>query len=337
VVSLSLLGAILAGLLGLATPADAHEVRPGYFELNEAEPGTFEVFWKQPRRGALLLVLDPVLPQHCTETVRHPPEHLAGALVERWTVECQAADGDPDRMFHGETFGIDGLERTLTDVLLRISFTNGDSLTQLLRPEEPSVTVDREAAGNAWPYFRLGVEHLVFGVDHILFVIGLLFYVRDPWRLVGVITSFTLAHSITLALSSLDVVRISPAPVEAVIALSILFLAVELLRPEDQRSPITTKSPWLIAFAFGLLHGFGFAGALAEIGLPQRAIALALFLFNVGVEVGQLLVVAVVLALLALVKRVGIVVPELVVRAPIYATGIISAFWFVERMGRIVV
>ena len=323
--------------LAAAIPASGHEVRPGYLELNEAEPGIFEVFWKQPRRGALLLQLDPVLPEHCTETVRHPPEHLAGSLVERWTVQCEAADGDPDRMFHGETFALAGLERTLTDVLLRISFVNGDSLTQLLRPEEPSATVDREAAGNAWPYFRLGVEHLLFGIDHILFVIGLLFYVRDPWRLVGVITSFTLAHSITLALSSLDVVKLSSAPVEAIIALSILFLAVELLRPEEQRSPITTKRPWLIAFAFGLLHGFGFAGALAEIGLPERAIAMALFLFNVGVEVGQLMLVAVVLALLAVVKRIGIVMPELVVRAPIYATGIIAAFWFVERVGRIVV
>ncbi len=325
------------GLLAAVVPASAHEVRPGYLELNEAEPGTFEVVWKQPRRGALLLLLDPVLPEHCAETARQAPENLAGALVERWTVECEAADGDPDRIFHGETFGIAGLERTLTDVLLRMSFANGDSLTQLLRPEAPTTTVDREAAGNALPYFRLGVEHLVFGFDHILFVIGLLFYVRSPWRLVGVITSFTLAHSITLALSSLDVVKLSSAPVEAVIALSILFLAVELLRPEDQRSPITTKSPWLIAFAFGLLHGFGFAGALAEIGLPQRAIAMALFLFNVGVEVGQLLVVAVVLAAVAAVKRIGIVVPELVVRAPVYATGIIAAFWFVERVGRIVV
>ena len=255
-------------MLAAAVPASAHEVRPGYLELHEGEPGTFEVVWKQPRRGALLLLLDPVLPEHCTETARLAPESLAGALVERWTVECGAADDDPDRIFHGETFAIAGLERTLTDVLLRMSFANGDSLTQLLRPEAPSVTVDREAAGNALPYFRLGVEHLVFGFDHILFVIGLLFYVRSPWRLVGVITSFTLAHSITLALSSLDVVRLSSAPVEAVIALSILFLAVELLRPEDQRSPITTTSPWLIAFAFGLLHGFGFAGALAEIGLP---------------------------------------------------------------------
>ncbi|MCY3965326.1 MAG: HupE/UreJ family protein [Acidobacteria bacterium] len=320
-----------------AVPANGHEVRPGYLELNEVEAGRFEVVWKQPRRGALLLLLDPVLPEYCTEIARQPPENLAGALLERWTVDCAEEGVDPDRTFHGDIFGIAGLERTLTDVLLRISFENGDSLTQLLRPEAPTVTVDREAAGNALPYFRLGVEHLVFGFDHILFVIGLLFYVRSPWRLVGVITSFTLAHSITLALSSLDVVKLSSAPVEAVIALSILFLAVELLRPEEKRSPITTKSPWLIAFAFGLLHGFGFAGALAEIGLPQRAIALALFLFNVGVEVGQLLVVAVVLAAVAVVKRVGIVVPELILRTPIYATGIIAAFWFVERVARIVV
>ena len=221
-------------------------------------------------------------------------------------------------------------------MLLRISFVGGDSLTQLLRPDAPSYTVDREAAGNAAPYFRLGVEHLLFGFDHILFVIGLLFYVRSPWRLVGVITSFTVAHSITLALSSLGVVRLSGAPVEAVIALSILFLAVELLRPEDRRSPITSKRPWLIAFAFGLLHGFGFAGALAEIGLPQRAIALALFLFNVGVEVGQLMVVVVVLAVVAALGRTGVVVPEMIKRVPIYATGTIAAFWFVERVARIV-
>ncbi len=257
--------------------------------------------------------------------------------MERWTVACTVPDDDPERTFHGDTFAIDGLQRSLTDVLLRISFANGDSLTQLLRPESPSATVDREAAGNALPYFRLGVEHLIFGIDHILFVIGLLFYVRDPWRLVGVITSFTAAHSITLALSSLEVMRLPGPPVEAIIALSIVFLAVELLRPEEKRSPITTRRPWLIAFAFGLLHGFGFAGALAEIGLPERAIALALLLFNVGVEVGQLMLVGVVLALAEVVKRLGIVVPELLLRMPIHATGIIAAFWFVERTAGIVI
>ena len=211
---------------------------------------------------------------------------------------------------------------------------DGASLDHLLRSEAPRVILSSESgAGAAVPtYLRLGIEHLLFGFDHILFVVGLLFFVRRPLQLVQVVTAFTAAHSVTLALSTLGVVTVSQRPVEAVIALSILFLAVELVRGAHGRPSAMARSPWAIAFGFGLLHGFGFAGALAEIGLPESARAMALLLFNVGVEIGQLAIVGVLLTLLQVVRIWCIPVPALAARLPLYLMGTVSAYWFVERV-----
>ena len=325
---------VLLAMLLLPSAVDAHEVRPAYLQVTEVSAGRFAVLWKQPilpdadpglvRR----LPLEPRFPSHCREGERALPDLTATALLERWTLTCGEAG------LLGAEIAVDGLPRTLTDVLLRVRLLDGTSVDHLLRSEAPRVLLSRESsAGTAVPtYLLLGIEHLLFGFDHILFVVGLLFFVQRPLQLVQVVTAFTGAHSITLALSSLGVVTLSQRPVEAVIALSILFLAVELARgAKDERSAMA-RSPWAIAFGFGLLHGFGFAGALAEIGLPESARAMALLLFNVGVEIGQLAVVGVLLGLLQIVRIWRVPVPAVAAQVPIYVMGTVAAYWFVERV-----
>ena len=342
----------LLGAAALPSVLAAHEVRPAYLELTEVSAGRFEVLWKQPvladaEPGLVRrLPLRPAFPAQCREAGRALPELTAAALLERWTIDC-GAEG-----LGTEPIEIAGLPRTLTDVLLRVRFADGASVDHLLRPEAPRVVVSPVGSGGmAVPaYLRLGVEHLLFGFDHILFVVGLMFLVRRPLQLVQVVTAFTAAHSITLALSTLGVLTLSQRPVEAVIALSILYLAVELARGAgsaggaDRGHPAAgaseptgagfslARSPWAIAFGFGLLHGFGFAGALADIGLPEQARAMALLLFNVGVEIGQLMVVGVLLALLYGLRVRRVPLPAAAVQAPIVVMGTVSAYWFVERV-----
>ena len=336
----------LLGAAALPSGLAAHEVRPAYLELTEVSAGRFEVLWKQPvladaEPGLVRrLPLRPAFPAQCREAGRALPELTASALLERWTIDC-GAEGLVDAPIE-----IAGLPRTLTDVLLRVRFRDGEAVDHLLRPEAPRVAVSPEAGGGmAVPaYLRLGVEHLLFGFDHILFVVGLMFLVRRPLQLVQVVTAFTAAHSITLALSTLGVLTLSQRPVEAVIALSILYLAVELARgagraggaggaagARDGRSSLA-RSPWAIAFGFGLLHGFGFAGALADIGLPEQARAMALLLFNVGVEIGQLMIVGLLLALLYGLRVRRAPLPAVAVQAPIVVMGTVSAYWFLERV-----
>lgn len=327
--------AVLAAVM-LPLAVEAHEVRPAYLELTEVSAGRFEVLWKQPvlpgaESGTVRrLPLEPRFPEHCVSGERALPELTESALLERWSMTCNRT-GSPEAGIEVE---VAGLPRTLTDVLLRVRFLDGTSVDHLLRPEAPRVAVSHEPrVGVTVPtYLQLGIEHLLFGFDHILFVVGLMFFVRRPLQLVQVVTAFTAAHSITLALSTLGVLTLSQRPVEAVIALSILFLAVELVRNTGGGSSPMTRSPWMIAFGFGLLHGFGFAGALAEIGLPDDARAIALLLFNVGVEIGQLVVVGTLLGMLFLVRVSHVRVPAVAAQMPVYVMGTVSAYWFVERV-----
>ena len=339
----------LLGAAALPAALAAHEVRPAYLELTEVSAGRFEVLWKQPvlpdaEPGLVRrLPLRPAFPARCRETGRALPELTAAALLERWTIDC-GGQGLADAPIE-----IAGLPRTLTDVLLRVRFADGAAIDHLLRPDAPRVVLSPDGgAGLAVPaYLRLGVEHLLFGFDHILFVVGLMFLVRRPLQLVQVVTAFTAAHSITLALSTLGLLTLSQRPVEAVIALSILYLAVELARDAGGAegghhasragAPAAAgfslaRFPWAIAFGFGLLHGFGFAGALADIGLPEQARAMALLLFNVGVEIGQLMVVGVLLALLYGLRVRPVSLPATVLQAPIVVMGTVSAYWFLERL-----
>jgi hydrogenase/urease accessory protein HupE len=306
----------------VATAVHSHEVRPAYLEIVETAAGAFDVIWKQPVLADRRLAIDVALPEVCTRTDRAVPEHTGAALIERWRARCDLRSGH---------LRIDGLAATLTDALVRITYLDGEVRSQILRPSSPSLDL-ASATPAVGGYFTLGVEHLLLGIDHILFVVGLVLFIRDPWMLIKAVTAFTVAHSITLALSVLQLVELRQGPVEAVIALSILFLARELMLPPERRSPLTRAVPWIMSFAFGLLHGFGFAGALAEIGLPRDQLAVSLLLFNLGIEAGQLLVIALLLALWWSVRALARGILPMTERAFTVAMGCVAAFWTIDRV-----
>lgn len=314
-------------VLAFATGARAHEVRPAYLELIQTDATTFEVLWKVPARGDLRLGLYVLLPQSC-EIIGEPlGMFVDGAYIERSKIRHSAG-------LVGETLMIDGLSSTMTDVLVRIERLDGATQVARLLPESSSLVV--EASPSGWSvsrtYFVLGVEHILLGIDHLLFVLALLLLVQGWRRIIGTITAFTVAHSVTLALATLGVVHVPGPPVEAIIALSIVFVASEIVRARRGAVGLAERWPWTVAFAFGLLHGLGFAGALSEVGLPQQAIPLALLFFNVGVEAGQLLFIAGVAAAWSLVRAARVRMPRAVELVPPYAIGSVAMFWAIERV-----
>jgi len=315
-------------LLCLANLSFADEIRPGYLELKESNQNVFSVLWKVPAKGNKKLSLQAQLPLNCIDKTQPNTQLINAAYIQRWIVACEGGLVE-------QSISIAGLDSTSTDVLLRLEFINGTSQSVQLTPANRSYQVPAEASSLqiANTYTWLGTEHILLGVDHLLFVFALLLIVNSIRRLVITITAFTLAHSITLGAATLGFVHVPQQPVEAVIALSILFLAVEIVHGQQGRPGYAAKWPWLVAFIFGLLHGFGFAGALAEIGLPQQAIPLALVFFNVGVELGQLLFVLGVVVLTWLLHQLKqqrlLNQAETVV---IYSIGGLSSFWLFERV-----
>ncbi|WP_018238659.1 HupE/UreJ family protein [Ensifer sp. BR816] len=315
----------LAWFWSLPSLALSHEIRPAYLELREQKPGAFFVLWKVPMRGEMRLALAPMFSGEA-EASLPTTRVVGGATIETWELRI------PD--LRGQTLTIAGLEATMTDVLARVEYLNGSGWTQRLTPSEPSATIPMagSAVGVAGVYLLLGIEHILFGIDHLLFVFALLMLARKIGPLVKTITAFTIAHSITLALATLGVVRVPQTPVEAVIALSIVFVAAEIVHRDQGRSGVAAQAPWLVAFGFGLLHGFGFAGALSETGLPAGHVPIALLFFNLGVEAGQLVFVALVLALAAAVRRVPLPLPTWAQRIPAYAIGSVAMFWTMQRL-----
>jgi hydrogenase/urease accessory protein HupE len=257
-------------------------------------------------------------------------QELTDSLVERRVIEAESGT------LAGKRIEFPGLQATITDVLVRVQTLDGAYSTTLVKPSQPwiEISVSKGPLAVAGAYLIHGIEHILFGVDHLLFVLALVLIVRSYRVLLLTITSFTIAHSITLALATLGMVHVPGPPVEAAIALSILLVAVEIVRQERGQSGMTARWPWVVAFSFGLLHGFGFAGALTEVGLPQSDIPLALFTFNVGVEIGQLAFIGAVLGVIALVKRIKItrVLDRYALPAATYAIGALAAFWFIERL-----
>lgn len=314
-------------LVGFHSASDSHELRPGFLEIRQTGADTYDIRFKVPARGDMRLGLHVRLPADCAETSPPRIERSGAALLEHSAVRC------PGGLAHREV-SIDGLSGTFTDVVVRVESADGAVQAARLTPDSPSFTV---AAAPTWvetarTYFLLGVEHILLGIDHLLFVLALLLLVRDVWMLVKVITAFTVAHSITLALAALGWAQIPQAPVEAVIALSIMFVAAEVVRQTRPESDLTKRMPWLVAFAFGLLHGLGFGGALKEIGLPQSDVPLALLTFNLGVEAGQLLFVFTVVGVSTLVRRVFSLDRSWLRTAAGYGIGSLAAVWFVQRV-----
>jgi hypothetical protein len=325
-----LLRALLAAPAVLAAPPlAAHELQPGFLELRESAPGAYEVLWKLPSLGSadVRMPMVPVFPERCRQGGNARSDRAGTAWIYVARIECTGG-------LAGETIAIEGLEAFATDVLVRVQHADGTVETHVLKPVQPAVIL--ESAGDkrrsASAYLYLGIEHILLGVDHLLFVLGLLLIVRDRWMLVKTVTAFTLAHSVTLAVATLGVAQVPAAALNASIALSILFLGPEIVRRWRGQTSFTIRHPWVVAFAFGLLHGFGFASGLAQLGLPRAEIPLALLLFNVGVEIGQLTFVLLVLLLERAFRVLEIHWPMVIERLPGYLVGTLGAFWAIQRI-----
>ena len=318
---------LLAGLFW-AMPASADEIRPALLDIKEQKTGLFAVTWKVPTRGDRVLAITPNLPDSLELLGSPVVQQVQGAQIERSTYKNNAES------LTGQFISIEGLAALQTDVLLLIQLQDGTQHSSILRPSSPQFTIPLEASKLevAGDYWRMGTIHILEGVDHLLFVLALLLIVSNFRQLLMAVTAFTVAHSITLVLATLGVVHVPAAPTEAIIALSILFLATEIIHKYNGQTSLTEKYPWVVAFVFGLFHGLGFAGALSEIGVPQNEVPLALLMFNVGVETGQLLFIAAVLSLIALFKLLPLTPPPWASRIVPYVIGSIAAFWTIERV-----
>jgi hydrogenase/urease accessory protein HupE len=317
---------ILLFLVLIESPVLADELRPAYLQISEQQDNVFSVLFRVPAKGQQRLSLD-VLFDNTHTPVNEPVEgFVKGSHLRQWQVRFT----EP---LAGTRVAIKNLDELSTEVLLRIEYRDGTSLTHRLTPAAPSYIVAAKPtlAETAYTYLVLGIEHILLGIDHLLFVLALLLLIDNTRKLILTITAFTVAHSITLSLASLQIIHIPVPPVEAIIALSIVFVAAEIIRVRDGHDSLTYRKPWIVAFAFGLLHGLGFAAALGEIGLPENAIVLALVLFNVGVETGQLLFVFAYLVLTGLLSQLYFKPKPLWQKLPPYMIGSLASFWAIER------
>ncbi|THD59897.1 HupE/UreJ family protein [Phenylobacterium sp.] len=315
--------ALLFGLLA-GRAAFAHEVRPAYLEIDQTGPSTYTAIWKQPVMGDVAIHLIPHLSNGWLDQPPGDQYATGGFLIRQWTVT--AAGPSP---LAGRTLSIEGLQDTITDVFVRIRLKNGEGVDTIVRPEAPQFRIDLKAGAPTAvsAFLLLGVEHILTGPDHLLFVLGLLLIVRDRWMLLKTVSAFTVAHSLTLAAATLGHIQLSTPLLNALIALSILFVAPEALRAARGGTSLTIRYPWIVAFAFGLLHGMGFANGLSTLGLEKGALLGALALFNVGVEIGQLMFLAVVLALIRAFRLMQLTWPRPVAALPAYAIGALGAMW----------
>jgi hydrogenase/urease accessory protein HupE len=319
--------AVVFAVLAVVQSVYAHEVRPGYLELRQKDAGMYAVLWKVPAVGEMRLSIHPRFPENCKPAGDVDSYRASDSYTERFSLACPGG-------LNGGTIAIDGLAATMTDVLVRIEFTDGTAWTQRLKPSVPAAVIPKTASRlqTAGVYLKLGIEHILSGVDHLLFVLALIILTRGGWKLAKTVTAFTLSHSVTLTAATLGFVHVPQRPVEAVIALSIVFVAAEILRMRRGIKSLTLSAPWIVAFSFGLIHGLGFAGGLRDAGLPVRHIPTALLFFSMGVESGHFLFIGVVLSLIALVHRTYLPVPQWAQLVPAYAIGGVAMFWVIQRI-----
>ena len=313
-------------LMVAASPAAADELRPGYLELTQQDAQHWKLVWKAPVLGGLATHARPLVPPQCRQSV--PVARLQGAaLMAESVLTCSKG-------LSGSEVGLAGMDAAFTDALVRIAPLGRPVQAARLTPGHATVMV--ASVPDRWDvarsYFVLGVEHILTGYDHLLFVVALVLLLGKLGVVVRAATAFTVAHSLTLVGTTLGVIGLAQAPVEALIALSIVFLAVEVVKQDPARLRLSERIPWLVAFGFGLIHGFGFAGALREIGLPEGDVPTALLTFNLGVEAGQLLIVALTLTVLFALRRLTPPALRPVKLAASYAIGITASFWFIQRL-----
>jgi hydrogenase/urease accessory protein HupE len=306
--------------------ARADELKPGYLELTQDSPNLWTLIWKAPNKGDLTDAVKPHIPSGCNMIAQS--QQLSGiGIVLTQKLDCSTP-------LDGVTFGLSGLENTVSDVLVRIAPLDQPVQAARLTPKSPMIEIaDKpQRLDVVRAYGLLGIEHILTGYDHLLFVLTLVLLLQQGWRVAAAVTAFTLAHSFTLIASTLGFIGLPRLGVESCIALSIVFLAVEVVKIDATRPRMSERYPWGVAFVFGLLHGFGFAGALSEIGLPQGEVPAALLAFNLGVEIGQLVIVGGVLTLLALIRRLVPAIGALVVKISAYGIGAIASAWLIERL-----
>lgn len=316
----------ILGLVAPGVPLQAHEIRPAYLQIDQVGADRYNILWRTPLFSGRRLPVVLRFPDDVRNLTEPAEQVLPDSFVERRVVEAPGG-------LAGKRIDLVGLQATITDALVRTTLSDGSVSTTLVRPSQPWVEIpaSQGTLDVVSVYLWQGVEHILFGFDHLLFVAALMLLVRDWRMLVKTITAFTVAHSITLSLATFGLVTPASLPVEAMIALSIVLAASEAVRLQRGGSSLATQWPWIVAFAFGLLHGFGFAGALKDLGLPSGDVPLALFSFNVGVEIGQLLFVAVLMVAVYALRQI-FTLPR---RAPVagaYAVGAVAAFWSVERI-----
>ena len=307
--------------------AHAHETRPAYLRIQEIAPGRFSVLWRTPAIGGQPLSVVLQLPDGMTNLKPPLVQTLADSRVERRWIDAGPAG------LAGQRIELLGLQYTITDVLVRVELLDGRSWTSIVRPARPWVEIAASQSSwqVAWTYVVEGIRHILFGPDHQLFVLGLMLIVQGRMMLLKTITAFTAAHSITLAMATLGYASLPLPPLEAGIALSILFLGPEIVRRRRGETSLTIRYPWVIAFLFGLLHGFGFASGLSLAGIPRADIPVALLFFNVGVELGQLVFVFTALALATSFRALNVRWPRWATAVPGYVVGSLGAFWVIQR------
>jgi hypothetical protein len=305
-----------------------HESRPAYLEITETSPGRYDVLWRTPRLAGMPLPVVLKLPDRIRNVTDPVTRELPDSLVERRVIDV---DGPG---LAGKRVEMVGLQATITDVLVRVKLRDGTRSTTLVHPSRPwiEIAATRGLPAIAVGYVVAGIHHILLGIDHLLFVLGLLLIVRDRFVLVKTVSAFTLAHSLTLAVATLGYASVSAAPLNAAIALSILFLGPEIVRSWRGETSFTLRHPWVVAFAFGLLHGFGFASGLTTMGLPGAEIPLALLMFNLGVEAGQLLFVVVIVLLERAFRVLEVRWPRAIEMLPAYAVGSLGAYWTIQRV-----
>jgi hydrogenase/urease accessory protein HupE len=319
-------------LCGAVLPAAADEFRPAYLQLTQLDAESYDVLWKLPALDeSTTLKLRPQFPAGTQTLTPVHSSFAGGTAVQRWRI--RVAGG-----LAGQAVMFPELPQQRIDVLVRLARSDGTAQLGRVLPLDPSFafTASPSSLEVVQTYTVLGIEHILSGFDHLLFVLALLILVDGTRRLIATVTAFTVAHSLTLAAAALGFVHVPAPPVEAAIALSIVFVAGEIVHARQGRPGLTQRFPWLVAFTFGLLHGLGFASALAQVGLPTLSIPVALLFFNVGVEIGQLLFIAAVLAVIAVgrwaAQRFSWSMPGWLWRVPPYAIGGLASYWVIERV-----